>query len=143
MTATTVRSAVKVTGLRKSFGDKVVLDSIDLAEAASWSVEPSSTPSGSVYTTLESASCVSPTALAVGSLQTVTFDHTSRRPPQNVEIPFAEQWDGPWWAVQPTPSLTSPISSLPGLACTSTIFCLAVGYTGTASSNSTLVEGYG
>jgi hypothetical protein len=117
---------------------------------ARWTIQPTPappTPPNAIRTPvtgLYAVSCRSPSAcVAVGSIRTVTFDHTSPRPPQNVEIPFAEQWDGAGWAVQPTPSLTSPISSLHGLACTSTIFCLAVGYSGSASSNSTLVEGYG
>jgi ABC-2 type transport system ATP-binding protein len=40
MNATTVRSAVKITGLRKSFGDKTVLDGIDLdiAEGTTFSL---------------------------------------------------------------------------------------------------------
>jgi hypothetical protein len=80
-------------------------------------------------------SCVSPTACtAVGTFGNQPgYDHYA----------LAERWDGVSWAIQSAPSVSEPgetYSILEDVSCTSTAFCIAVGYHYTGAGTYPLAE---
>jgi hypothetical protein len=96
-------------------------DEFTLAEAwngTSWSVQQTPNPSISANE-LRAVACVSPSdCTAVGSFQDNSGDIFT----------LAEGWNGTNWLLEQTPNPSgSPASDLNGVACTSDIFCTAVG----------------
>jgi hypothetical protein len=84
-----------------------------------WTAQAVPDPAGAEYTELTGVSCTSPTACsAVGY-----YDNGS------VYVPLAESWSAGTWAIDSTPSPAgSGNSYFLGLSCTSSTFCVAVGY---------------
>ena len=103
-----------------------------------WSIVSSPNPSGGGPSALKSVSCLSSTScMAVGS-------STNAASPYEVDG-LAEQWNGSVWsivAVPPSPKHSS--TSLSGVSCTKSTFCMAVGNSGpdagVVSAVSTLAE---
>jgi hypothetical protein len=87
----------------------------------SWSIQPTPNPSGGQNSGLVGVSCATATACtAVGRFtNSLGFG-----------VPFAEQWDGTRWVVEPVPDLGSAdsTSQLTGVSCVSADACMAVGY---------------
>jgi hypothetical protein len=85
------------------------------AASASWKIQRTPNPAGSVGNNLEGVSCTSATAcLAVGFF----YDDN----PEGI-FTLAERWNGTTWTVHAGPGLTS----LNGVSCTSATACTAVG----------------
>jgi hypothetical protein len=85
-----------------------------------WSVQPTPSPGDRQNSNLAAVSCVSASACtAVGAFtNSLGFG-----------VPFAEQWDGIKWMVEPVPDLGSAdsTSELTGVSCMSADACMAVG----------------
>jgi hypothetical protein len=102
-----------------------------------WSVIPSPNPSTTINS-LNSVSCTSPAnCVAVGEFYTTATTYQG----------LIESWDGTTWSVV---SAASPVPSgdntgLNGVSCTNSTFCIAVGFSGNStgeSSNEPLVESW-
>ncbi|MFZ0667208.1 MAG: hypothetical protein WAM97_15760 [Acidimicrobiales bacterium] len=102
-----------------------------IRSGATWSVQPTPNPPGSVGSYLSSVSCVSAhMCMAVGTYYT-TFD-----PPPGIDYTLAEQWDGSSWSVAATPTISGVDNAiLSGVSCDSADSCTAVGYTVTKPDN--------
>jgi hypothetical protein len=95
---------------------------VTLAErwnGASWSVEPTSNPTGALASVLQSVSCPATTScLAVG------YSEDSAE----VDFALAAHWDGARWSVESAPTPSGGLTSyLDGVSCPSTSDCSAVG----------------
>jgi hypothetical protein len=85
-----------------------------------WSVQSTPNPDGAQNSGLTAVSCASMRACtAVGAFTSGGFG-----------VPFAEQWDGVKWVVEPVPDLTraDSTSELTGVSCASADACMAAGY---------------
>jgi hypothetical protein len=109
-------------------------DGVALAEAwngTSWSVQQISTPPGNSSATLSAVSCASATAcLALGSY----------RGTQQLDVPFAEVWNGATWSLGKRPANPSAEAVLTGVSCFAPNACIAVGYGNSTTAPSTLAE---
>jgi hypothetical protein len=84
-----------------------------------WSAVEPPEPKSSKFSALEAVSCASSTA-CIG----VSFFTN----PANVDVPFAEKWNGIEWSAQKPPAVTgAEFNSLEGVSCTSSSACTAVG----------------
>jgi hypothetical protein len=92
------------------------------ASGSSWAIQK--LPNGTdPFTVLNGVSCVSTTfCMAVGS-------STSTANKNDLHSTLIERFNGARWTVAPSPGLSgSPDAELLGVSCTSTSFCVAVGY---------------
>ena len=89
-----------------------------------WSIVGSPNPSAGDPSVLDSVSCLSPTScMAVGS-------STNAASPYEVDG-LAEQWNGSAWSIVAVPQSPKHAStSLSGVSCTKSTFCMAVGNSG-------------
>jgi hypothetical protein len=92
------------------------------ATTATWSIDPSPNHVAPTYNRLTSVSCVSSNfCMAVGEARNRLLD-----------VPEIQRWDGTSWSLSPTPNRVDDdfirYSSLSDVSCTSTTFCMAVGY---------------
>jgi hypothetical protein len=85
-----------------------------------WSITPSPSPSSTGAVTLNSVSCTS-TSFCVGAGYYVLSSSS--------EATLIETWDGTAWSITPSPNPSSTGTvQLLGVSCTSSTFCVAVGY---------------
>jgi hypothetical protein len=86
-------SATTCTAVGTALGDAPLAEGWD---GTSWKIEPTPTPTGSTYSTLDGVSCTAATAcLAVG------FYHDSGT---GSALPLAESWNGSSWTIRPPPT---------------------------------------
>lgn len=87
---------------------------------SAWSTQATPNPTGAVDSSLATVACTSSTVCtAVGH----SFDSA------NVERTLNERWNGSAWTVQSTPNPAGAnASTLVSVACTSSTFCIAVGW---------------
>ena len=98
-----------------------------LLSPGGWAITQNPNSTSPSQTGLTAVSCLSASdCFAVGSDR---FDTTG-------DTPLVEHWDGNTWTVGSTPS---GVGGLSGIFCTSHNACVAVGWTGTSSSNAGLV----
>lgn len=104
----------------------------EMWDGSSWSLQSTPLPPGAQNSTLSGVSCTSADACtAVG-----VYGDSS-----GVTETLAEVWNGTAWSLQTTPNPSgSQLSTLSGVACTSTNGCSAVGHYVPASTYLTLVE---
>jgi hypothetical protein len=104
---------------------------IEQWNGATWSTATTPTPPSSTASQLLAVSCPSSTdCVAVGSV-----DSASPR------VPLVEQWNGTSWTIVPSPApVGSTSSELRGVSCSQAAFCVAVGFTESATLTSTLIE---
>ena len=103
------------------------------ALAATWSIQPTPTPTGATSSALSGVSCTATNAcVAVGE-----YGNSS-----GVEATLADSWNGTTWTLQTTPNPAgATTSALSGVSCTAASACTAVGYYVDASGvDMTLVE---
>jgi hypothetical protein len=109
-------------------------DGAALAEAwngTSWSVQQISTPPGNASPALSAVSCASASAcLAVGSYRST----------QQLDVPFAEVWNGTSWSLRKVPPSPQGGDVLTGVSCFAPSACVAVGYRNSTTAPSTLAE---
>lgn len=100
-----------------------------------WSVQATPIPGGAVEAPLAGVSCAQP-----GACTAVGYSATHLGGDNSVTL--AERWSGASWSVQPTSNPAGAASSkLNGVSCTSSVACMAVGYSADAANNdSTLAE---
>jgi hypothetical protein len=96
---------------------------LPLAEAwngTSWSIQEPPSPTGAKASHLNKVSCISSTeCLAVGELENSSGS----------DVAFTEKWNGTTWSLQEPPIPTgAKASTLTDLSCTSSTWCVAVGY---------------
>jgi hypothetical protein len=88
-----------------------------------WSVLPSPNPS-SIADSLTSVSCPSPTdCVAVGNSYNTASTYQD----------LVESWDGTTWSVMSAPVFAGDNSSFNSVSCTTSTYCVAVGYTQASS----------
>ena len=89
------------------------------ALVTSWSIQPTPMPIGATSSNFQSVSCTASSACTgVGWYVNSSSNN----------MPFAERWNGTAWTEQTAPSPTGAVSgTLSGAACTSSIWCTAVG----------------
>ena len=90
---------------------------------SSWTAHVPPNQSGSAITLMSGVSCAT-----AASCEAVGQTQTAASAPQ----PFAEDWNGSSWTIQPTPALpTATAGTLASVSCPSAGACAAVGYEGT------------
>lgn len=105
----------------------------DVAQAASWSVQPTPTLAGATSSDLSGASCpTATTCVAVGNYVNGS----------GAKVTLAEAWNGTSWSIQTTPNPAGTTNStLSSVSCTATTACTAVGgYVNASGVSTTLVE---
>jgi hypothetical protein len=100
-----------------------------------WSVQPTPNPQGARDSGLAAVSCAAANACtAIGASSNSA----------GFSAPFAEQWNGTSWTVEPVPNLGTAGSSsqLIGVSCASATACMAVGYYLNSTGNTVTLADY-
>jgi len=98
---------------------------------ASWRIQPTASPAGSVGSEFLAVSCTSATACTAGGASV----HSS-----GTSVPLAERWNGTSWHVQATPVPAGSIGSgFAGMSCSSATACTAAGSYGTDSGSTVML----
>jgi len=85
-----------------------------------WTIVASPNPAGAKNTQLAGVSCKSASScVAVGFTAAVAPNH---------RMPLVERWSGRTWSIDPVPKPPGTDGPLASVSCTSTAFCIAVGY---------------
>lgn len=97
---------------------------VEMWNGSAWTIVASPNPSAGDPSVLKSVSCLAATScMAVGS-------STSAASPYQVDG-LAEEWNGSTWTIVPVPQSPKHSStSLSGVSCTKSTFCMAVGNSG-------------
>lgn len=95
-------------------------------DGTEWTLQSPALPPGSVQNYLAAVACPTSTDCEAVGNSSATMGYYA----QQGDTTLAEAWNGAAWSLQaiPTPSGATPSSvQLPGLACTSSTFCMAIG----------------
>jgi hypothetical protein len=119
VSCTSSTACVAVGGIVPSKTGGIELPAAGFWNGSEWSITPVASPSGAAGSDLSGLACTSAySCFAVG-------DYSNSKA---LLVPFADQWTGAQWTVEPTPDPTKTQSSdLVGVSCASTEECQAVG----------------